>query len=26
VLAPLIAVLALQRKAKKSDIIMGEAP
>lgn len=26
VLAPLIAVLALQRKNKKSDIIMGEAP
>jgi spermidine/putrescine transport system permease protein len=26
VLAPLIAVLALQRKAKKGDIIMGEAP
>jgi ABC-type spermidine/putrescine transport system permease subunit I len=25
-LAPLVAVLALQRKAKKSDIIMGEAP
>jgi spermidine/putrescine transport system permease protein len=26
VLAPLIAVLALQRKSKKADIIMGEAP
>lgn len=26
VLAPLIAVLSLQRKGKKSDIIMGEAP
>jgi spermidine/putrescine transport system permease protein len=25
-LAPLVAVLALQRKSKKSDIIMGEAP
>ena len=25
-LAPLVAVLALQRKTKKSDIIMGEAP
>ena len=25
-LAPLVAVLALQRKNKKSDIIMGEAP
>lgn len=26
VLAPLVAVLVLQRKGKKSDIIMGEAP
>jgi len=26
VLAPLVAVLALQRKSKKADIIMGEAP
>ena len=26
VLAPLVAVLALQRKNKKSDIVMGEAP
>jgi spermidine/putrescine transport system permease protein len=26
VLAPLIAVLTLQRKSKKADIIMGEAP
>jgi len=26
VLAPLIAILVLQRKGKKSDIVMGEAP
>ncbi|HSA94425.1 MAG TPA: ABC transporter permease [Acidobacteriota bacterium] len=26
VLAPLVAVLALQRKSKKADLIMGEAP
>ncbi len=26
VLAPLVAVLALQRKSKRADIVMGEAP